>query len=94
MSQPYAEEMDVRLVVSYTPYATYSRETSGDIITFTQFEEGYLWSKIQNLLSETRDDAKIINKSDEDSTMPPIIIEEEMDTMCSGDDYDDEPMST
>ena len=39
-SQPYSEEMSMRLEVTYTPCATYSREQTGDIITFTHFEEG------------------------------------------------------
>ena len=57
MSQPYAEAMAVRLAVSYIPCATYSREQTGDIITFTQFKEG-------SLLSETRDNAESGDKSD------------------------------
>ena len=57
------------------------------IITFTQFEEG-------NLLSKTREDTEIINKYDDNSTTPQLISEEEMDEMSSGDESDDEPMST
>ena len=41
----------MRLAVSYTPYATSSNEQTGNMITFTQFEEG-------DLLSETPDDAE------------------------------------
>ena len=41
-SQPYVEAMDVRLSVTYTPCDTSSREKTGKIITFTQFEEGDL----------------------------------------------------
>ena len=40
----------MRPSVTYTLYATYSKEQTGDIITFVQFEEG-------NLLSETCDNA-------------------------------------
>ena len=40
------------------------------------------------LLSETRDDAEIGNESDDDSIMPPLISEEEIDVMDSGDDSD------
>ena len=36
--------MVMRPDVSYTPYATSSREQTGNIITFTQFEEGNLLS--------------------------------------------------
>ena len=41
--------MSMRPYVTYTPYATYSKEQTGDIITFAHFEEG-------NLLSETHND--------------------------------------
>ena len=51
MSQPYAEEMDTFLSMSYTPYNTSLREQTGNIFTFAQFEEG-------NLLSKSRDDTK------------------------------------
>ena len=46
-SQPYAEAMAMRPAVTYTPYATSSKEQTGDVITFAKFEEG-------NLLNETR----------------------------------------
>ena len=39
-SQPYSEAMPMRPEVTYTPYATSSKEQTGDIITFAQFEEG------------------------------------------------------
>ena len=48
--------MAMRLSVTYTPYATSSREKTGDIITFTHFEEG-------NLLSVTREDAESDEKA-------------------------------
>ena len=67
---------------------------TGNIITFKQFEEGNVLSETQNLLSEACDDTESDNKSDENSTMPPLISEEEMDAMSSDDDSDDEPMST
>ena len=56
--------------MSYTPYATSSRGETGDIITFTQFEEGNLLSDTQNLLSETCDDIESGNESDENLTIP------------------------
>ena len=68
-SHPYAEAMDMRPDVSYIPYDTSSRERTGNIITFTHFEEG-------NLLSETHDDTESGNESDDNSTMPPLISEE------------------
>ena len=39
-SRPYAEVMAMRPTVTYTPYATSSKEQTGDVITFAQFEEG------------------------------------------------------
>ena len=38
-SQPYSEAMATSPAVTYTPCATSSREKTGNIITFTQFEE-------------------------------------------------------
>ena len=73
--------------VSYTSYSKYLRVKVGDIIMFEQFEYG-------NLLSETRDDIGIGNKYYDDSTMPPLIRKEEMYAMDSGNESDDEPMST
>ena len=49
-SVTYSEAMVVRLSVAYTPCATSLREQTGDIFTFTQFEEG-------NILTKTRNDA-------------------------------------
>ena len=47
-----------------------------------------------NLLSETRDNAESSDESNDDSIMPPLLSEEEMDTMDSGDESDAETMST
>ena len=58
--------MYVRPYVKYTPCATSSREQTGNIITFAQFEEG-------NLLSETRNDAESGDKSGDNSIMPTLI---------------------
>ena len=54
-SRSYSEAMAVRPAVPYTPYATSSKEQTGNVITFTQFEEG-------NILTETRNDAEIGDK--------------------------------
>ena len=62
MSRPYAEAMAIRPTETYTPYDTSSREQTGDVITFTQFEEG-------NLISETRNDTESDDKSDSKSIM-------------------------
>ena len=56
-SRPYAETMAMRLKVTNTSYATSSKEQTGDIITFAQFEEG-------NLISETRNDTESDDESD------------------------------
>ena len=80
--------------VSYPPYATSSRELTGDIMMSAQFEEGDLLSETQNLLSKTRDDAQHGNEFDDNSTISPLISEEEMDAMSSGNQSIDEPMST
>ena len=47
-SQPYSEAMNVRPSVAYAPWATSSRDQTGDIITFTQFEEGHILTKTCN----------------------------------------------
>ena len=39
-SQPYSEVVSMRPAVTYTLYATYSRGKTGNIITFSKFEEG------------------------------------------------------
>ena len=54
--------MAMRPAVTYPPYATSSKEQTGDVITFAQFEEG-------DLLSETRNDTESDEKSDSKSIM-------------------------
>ena len=51
MSRPYSETMAMRPAVTYTLYTKSSKEQTGDVITFTRFEEG-------NILTETRNDAE------------------------------------
>ena len=55
--------------------------------TFVKFEEG-------SLLYETRDNVEIGDEYDDNSTISPWIIEEEMDAMDSGNGSEDELMST
>ena len=86
-TQPYSEYMAMQPSMIYITYDKSSKEQTGNITTFTQFEEG-------NLLSETRDNAEIIDKSDDNSIMPPLLSEEEIYAMDHGDESDDEPMST
>ena len=49
--------MLIRPEVTYTPYATSSKEQTGNVITFAQFEEG-------NLLTENRNDTESDDESD------------------------------
>ena len=86
-SQNYEEAMYMRMDVSYIPCATSSKEQTRDIIMFTQFEEG-------NIVSETRNDAESSDKYDDDSIMTPLLIVEEIYAMDSGDESEDEPIST
>ena len=58
-SRPYPKTMTMRPSVTYTPYATSSKEQTGDVITFAQFEEG-------NILTEIRNDAESGDKSDKE----------------------------
>ena len=61
-SRPYAEAMAMRPSVTYTPYATSSKEQTSDVITFAQFEEG-------SLISETRNNTESDDESDSKSIM-------------------------
>ena len=73
--QPYAKDLAMCLSMSYTLYATSSTGKTDNIITFVQFEEGHLFSETHNLLSGSSVDTESGNKSDDNSTMPPLIIE-------------------
>ena len=74
----------MRPAMTYKPCGTYLREQTGDIITFTQCEEG-------NILTKTRND---VESNDDDSIMPPLLIEEYMDAMDYGDESDNDLIST
>ena len=82
----YSDAMAMQPAVQYVTYATYSVEQTGDIITFTHFEEG-------GLLSEYWNGTEIVNGSDDDSTLVTFISEAEMDGTSSGDESGDEPMA-
>ena len=56
------------LSVTYTPCAVSSREQTGDIIMFGQFEE-------RDLLSEISNGAESGDKYDNDSIIPPLLSE-------------------
>ena len=65
-SRPYAEAMAMCLTVTYTPYATSSKEQTSNVITFVQFEEG-------DLLTETRNNTE----SDDESNSKLIMMSEQ-----------------
>ena len=79
--------MAMCLDVIYTDCATFSREQTGDIITFTQFEEGNIWTK-------TRNDAESGDEYDDDSIIPPLLGEEEIAAIDYGDESDHDFIST
>ena len=79
--------MAMQQTVSKKPYATYSKEKTGDIIKFVQLEEG-------NLLSKSCNNKESGNEYDEDSNLAPLISNEEMDAMSSDNESDDENMYT
>ena len=70
--------------VTYTPYATSSKEQTGDIITFTQFEEG-------DLLTESCNDTESSDKSDSESIM---MSEQDMENLDEKEKSDDNLIST
>ena len=74
----------MRPAVTYTPYATSSKEQTGDVITFTQFEE-------ENILTETRNDTESGDESDNESIM---MSEQDMDAINYGDKSDHDLIST
>ena len=69
MSGPYSEAMAMYTAVTYTPYAKSSKEKTGDVITFVQFEEG-------NVFSEISDNTESSDKYYDGSIMPPLISKE------------------
>ena len=84
MSRPYSEAMAMRPAVTYTPYATSSKEQTGDVITFAQFEEG-------NLLTETRNNTESVDESDSESIM---MSEQNMENIDEKGKFDDDLIST
>ena len=76
--------MAMRPAVTYTPYATSSKEQTGDVITFTQFEEGNIWT-------ETCNDAEIYDKSDSESLM---MNEQDMEHIIENEKSDHDLIST
>ena len=83
-SRPYAEAMTMRPAVTYTPYATSSKEQTGDVITFAQFEEG-------DLISETRTDTESGDEYDSESIMVSV---KDMENLDKTEKFDDDLIST
>ena len=83
-SRPYAEAMAMRLAVAYILYATSSKEQTGNVITFAQFEEG-------GLLTETRNDTESGDESDIESIM---MSEQDMENLDEKEKFDDDHIST
>ena len=82
-SRPYSEEMAMRPAVTYTPYATSSKEQTGDVIMFAQFEEG-------NIFTETRNNAESGDESNNESFM---TSEQYMEDINIGDESDHDLIS-
>ena len=70
--------------VTYTPYATSSKEKTGDVITFTQFEEG-------NSLNETRNDTESDDGPDSESMM---MSDRDMENLGETEKFDEGLIST
>ena len=83
-SRPYSEATAMRLAVTYNLYATSSREQTGNVIQFTQFEEG-------NISTETCNDAESGDKSNNESIM---MSEQDMGTINYDDESDHDLIST
>ena len=83
-SRPYSEAMAMHPSMTYTPYATSSKEQTGDVITFTRFQKG-------NILPENCNDAESGDKSDNESIM---MIKQDIEDINSGDESDHDLIST
>ena len=76
--------MAMRPEVTYTPYATFLKEQTGNVMMFAQFEEG-------NILTETRNDAE---SGDEPDNKSITMSEQDMEKINSGDESDHDLIST
>ena len=84
MSQPYSEAMAMRPEVTYTPYAKSLKEQTDDVIAFTQFEEGNIWTK-------TRNNSESGDESNNESI---IMSKQDMENINSGDESVHDIIST
>ena len=76
--------MSMSPAVTYTPYATSSKEKTGNVITFTHFEEG-------DLLTETCNGTESGDKSNSKSIM---MSEQDMENLDEKEEFDDDLIST
>ena len=83
-SRPYSEAMMMLLAVTYTPYATSSKEQTGGVITFAHFEEA-------NILTKTCNDTERGDKSISESLM---MKEQDMENIDKKGEFDDNHIST
>ena len=83
-SRPYAEAMAMRPTVTYTLYATSSKEQTGNVITFAHFEEG-------NLLTKTRNSTESGDISDSKSLM---MSKQDMENLDEKENFDEDLIST
>ena len=70
--------------VTYTPYATSSKEQTDNVITSAQFEEG-------NLITENRNDTESGDESDNESIM---MNKQDMENIDEKEKFDDDYIST
>ena len=73
---PYSEVMAMCPSVVYTPYYISTKKQNDNIITFTQFEEGNILTKICN------------DEESGEASVPPLLSKEEIDAMDYGDESD------
>ena len=76
--------MAMRPTVMYTLYATSSKEKTGNVITFAQFEEG-------NLSTETCNDTE---RGDESNSKSLMMSEKDMENIDEKEEFDDDLIST
>ena len=85
-SQPYSEAMAMRPEVIYTLCSASSREQTGDIITFAQFEEGNKLTEASNDAesSDEYDDESIMTMDSGDELYHDLISTEMLEDICDG----------
>ena len=83
-SRPYSEAMEMRLAVTYTPYATSLKEQTGDVISFKQCEA-------VNIITETRNDAE---SGDESNNKSIIMSKQDIENLYSNEKSDHDLIST